>query len=149
MRISLTPNLLGPQFQLWPRHHSAFLGFGHTPSRGTMSLAAVSVVTFKDFKVKFTQRSWLILTRMYVGADTPPPTPKCSENYSWESGWWATNLTALHTASPPAQEWVASGPCFPLPSTEWATQTRFISPVLHSRPDRKDVRNLAGHSQLY
>ena len=75
----------------------------------------------------------------------PPSTPKCSENYSWQSRWPATNLTLLHTPSPPAQEWAASGPCLPLPSTEWATQTRFISPVLHSVPDRKDARNLAGH----
>lgn len=150
MRPDLIPNLLGPQLQLWPRHHSTFLGFGHTPSGGTT--AAVWMAAFKDFKAKFTQRSWLILTRVYLGADTLPApphphprTPKCSENYSWQSGWPVTNLTLLHTPSPPAQEWAASGPCLPLPSTKWATQTRFISPVLHSMPDRKDVRNLAGH----
>ena len=73
MRPGLIPNLLGPQLPLWPRHHSTFLGFGHTPSGGTT--AAVWMATFKDFKAKFTQRSCLILTRMYLGADTPHPLP--------------------------------------------------------------------------
>lgn len=86
MRPDLIPNLLGPQLQLWPRHHSTFLGFGHTPSGGTT--AAVWMAAFKDFKAKFTQRSWLILTRVYLGADTlpapPPPPPPPHAQMQWE-----------------------------------------------------------------
>ena len=76
-------------------------------------------------------------------------TPLTHSQMQWElqRAEWVTGResnSSPHTL-PTSPRMGGQRPCLPLPSTKWATQTRFISPVLHSVPDRKDARNLAGH----
>lgn len=160
-----SPNLLGPQLQLWsqtPQYLPRLWPYCFRRNNNCCSLDGCFRKILKQSSIKDVGWFWQGCTWML----TPPPTPqlpKC-ENYSWQSGWPVTNLTLPHTPSPPAQEWPvtnltllhtpsppaqrmgASGPCLPLPSTEWATQTRFISPVLLlARCQTERQQKLAGH----
>lgn len=96
---------------------STFLGFGHTPSGGTT--AAVWMATFKDFKAKFTQRSWLILTRMYLGADTPP----IHSQMQWELQL-AESVTGHESNSSPH-----TLPTSPRMGSQWALLTTALNRV--------------------